>query len=136
MRQGHSIEEVILEKRLIYDISRMNRKPIAQMITDLEACHDRELSQIAGMVEELVGIKRAGIKLIVKILLILKHKICTGFGISIESYHSNKYLLGGTGQGNRFSGDSSRDISCFMIKVIKENEWGTILQSLIDYQYI
>ena len=90
-RQGYSIKEVILEKRLMYDISRMNKKLIAYIITDLKACYNRKLSQITRIIEELVGIKRARIKLIVKILPILKHQICIGFGISIKSYSSNKH---------------------------------------------
>ena len=41
LRQGYSIEEVILEKRLIYDISRMNKELTAYIITDLEVYCDR-----------------------------------------------------------------------------------------------
>ena len=40
-RQEYSIEEVILEKILIYNISRMNKKLTAHMITDLKAYYDR-----------------------------------------------------------------------------------------------
>ena len=49
------------------------------------------------MVEESVGIKRARVKLIVKILPILRYQIHIGFGISIESYGSNKHPLGRIG---------------------------------------
>ena len=53
------------------------------------------------MVKEWVGIKRAGMKLIAKILLILKYQICTEFRISIESYSNKKHPLGGIDQGNK-----------------------------------
>ena len=49
------------------------------------------------MNKELVGIKRARMKLIAKILPILKYQICTGFGISTESYGNKKHPLGGIG---------------------------------------
>ena len=44
--------------------------------------------------------------------------------------------MGRTGQGNRFSRDSSRNTSYFVIKVLEDNEWGSILKLPINHQYI
>ena len=80
--KNYTIEEAILEKRLIYDCSIFNRKLTIHIITDLEACYDRQLSNICGMVEESVRISREEVKLILKVLPVLKHFVCTSFRIS------------------------------------------------------
>jgi len=51
-------------------------------IIDLESYCNRQLGNIASMVEELVGIDRNGVKLIAKVLLVLNYHVCTGFEIS------------------------------------------------------
>ena len=40
-RQDYSIESVLLEKRLIYDISQYNSETTVHLFSDLEACYDR-----------------------------------------------------------------------------------------------
>ena len=39
-RKGYSIEEIILEKRLLYNISIRDYYPIVHIITNLESCYD------------------------------------------------------------------------------------------------
>ena len=58
----------------------------------------------------------------------MKHHICIGFGISLVSYGNERQQIGGTGQGNRFSGDTSRDILCFVMKEVENNELGVIVE--------
>ena len=55
-------------------------------------------------------------------LPILIHYDCTRFGISSRIYGSQLDPLGGTGQGNRFLGDNTRDTLCLVIKVLENNE--------------
>ena len=80
--KNYTIDEAILKKMLLYDCSMFNQKPTVYVITNLEAYYDRQLSNIYGMVEESIGIDREGVKLISKVLPVLKHFVCTGFGIS------------------------------------------------------
>ena len=40
-QKGYSIEEIILEKRLLYDLSMWHRSQNVHAITDLESCYDR-----------------------------------------------------------------------------------------------
>jgi len=68
------------------------------------------------MVEESVSIDREGVKLILKVLPVLKHFVCTGFGISKQYYGDVKQEIGRIGQGNRFSGNSNRDTFYLVIK--------------------
>ena len=74
-RRNYNIEEAILKKRLMYNYSMFNYKPMVYVITDLEAYYDRQLSNICRIVEESLGISRQGIKLIAKVLPVLKYYI-------------------------------------------------------------
>ena len=77
-------------------MSIFNRKPTVYIIIDLVACYDRQLSSICSMVEESVCINREGIKLILKVLLVLRHFICTEFSISKKNYGDIKQEIGRT----------------------------------------
>jgi len=48
-RPTYSIETAILKKRLIYDLRKLTRNPILHNMTDLEACYDRQLQNIASI---------------------------------------------------------------------------------------
>ena len=89
-RRFYSIDEAILEKRLIYDISRYNKQSIIHVITNLEVYYDWQLYNIGLIVKESVEIDWNGIKLIAKVLPRMKHYICTGFGISSASYGNER----------------------------------------------
>ena len=127
-RQFYSIDKAILEKRLLCDISRYNKQPTVHVITDLEACYDRQLYNIRSIVEESVGIDQERMKLTIKVLPQIKHYMCTGYGISLNSCGSEKQQIGRTGQGNHFSGNMSRDTSCFVIREVEVRRLGAIVE--------
>ena len=104
-RKNYSIETAILEKRLTFDHSLISSKPTIYHLTDLQSCYDRQLANIGGIVEELVGRDRRAIKLITKVIPNWEHYLSTAFGISKKYYGGEERNLAGTGQGNRFSGD-------------------------------
>ena len=113
------IDEIILEKRLLYDSSIRTNKPYIYVMTDLEACYNRQLVNIGGIVEEAVGVNRNMIRTITKALLILKYYICTGFGISAQSYRSKEDPIGGSRQGNIFAGNMCCDKSGFILHKVQ-----------------
>ena len=84
-RQGCSIDSDLLEKRLILDLAKKTEEICAHATSDLEACCDRQLPNIGGIVEELVGANREAIKLITKVLPRCKHFIRTTCGICKDS---------------------------------------------------
>ena len=96
-RRFYSIDKAILEKRLIYDISRYNKQSTIHMITNLEAYYNQQLYNIGLIVKESVRIDWNGIKLIVKVLPRMKHHICTGFGLSSALYSNERQQIGETG---------------------------------------
>ena len=118
-RQNYSIESAILEKRLIFDNSMLSGKKTIYTITDLQSCYDRQLAEIGGILEESVGKDRSAMKLIAKVIPNWRHYVCTRFGASSTYYGGEEDKLAGTGQGNRFSGDVCRDLSCLIIRNIE-----------------
>ena len=93
-------------------------------ILDLEACYDRQLPELCSLVEESVGANRKVVKLVTKVLPRVEHHVGTVNGVSKEKYGGEKYLLGGTGQGNVFSGVTWRDLSCVIFKQLENKQLG------------
>ena len=81
----------MLEKRLLYDISKCNGEKTVHLISDLEACYDWQLPTLGGMVEEALGVDRKAIKVFSKMIESLRHKVCTSFGISENHYGGAGY---------------------------------------------
>ena len=71
---------------MLYDLSMQDGSQNVHAITDLESCYDRQLRNIASLVEESVVIDRNRAKLIAKVLLVIQHHIYTRFGILKEYY--------------------------------------------------
>ena len=63
-------------------------------------------------------------KLYTKLMPRFERYISTGYGISDDYYGGEYQQLAGTGQGNKFSGDMYRDVSCIIIKVIENKRLG------------
>ena len=61
------IELVLLENWLLRNASKYEIKPIAYLMLDLEACYDRQILWIGGLVGEFLGLNHHGIKVITKI---------------------------------------------------------------------
>ena len=88
--------------------------------TDLESCYYRQLSNVCGVAEEVIGVDRTAITLFKKAIPRFENCKCTNFGISEESYGGRNDPLGGLGQGMVLSGSIKRDMSCFMFKSLEE----------------
>jgi len=115
-QQNYSIESAILEKRLILDNSLNSLNYTIYNFTDLKSCYDRQLPNLGSIVEESVGRKRKPMILYTKIMPRFRKYISTGYGISTDYCRGDRVKLAGTGQGNKFSSDIYRDISCLIIR--------------------
>ena len=108
-RKHCSIESASLKKSLICDTSKYYDEPRKHLISDLEACYDRQIPAIGGIVEEALGAHRKVMQLKTKTVSTFKLFVCAGFSISGES-HGGKYeQLVGTRQGNIVSRAICRD---------------------------
>ena len=132
-RRNYSIENIILEKRLLYDISKQNGKHTIHNMTDLQACYDRQLPQVCSIVQESTGMDRHAVKLVTKTITSFKHHLCTNFGICPQTYGGINDLLAGTGQGNSLSGIHCRDVSCLIVKDIENKNLGMIIKDRINF---
>jgi len=72
-------------------------------------------------------VNRQAIKVISDIVSTFKHFICTGFGISKESYGGKYEKLVGMGQGNMLSGAVCRDQSYIVFKHLERLKKGVEL---------
>ena len=88
------------------------------------------------MVIELAGINQQFAILMARLLQVLQHFICTGFGISTESYRSKTKIYAGIGQGNLFSGEAYKTKSSRIIKNIKIKDKGVIIESPISKEFL
>jgi len=127
-KKSYSIDEAILEKRLMYDTSVRDSKPMIHNISDLKACYDRQLSNIRYMMQESVGVQRYAIKVFQKVLPIMNYHICTDFGVSKNYYSYKREKLEGTGQGNLLSGAICRDTSYIIFKYLEGLNLGAIIE--------
>ena len=128
-RKNYSIENAILEKRLVMDKSLISCKKTTCHLTDLKSCYDRQLVNIGGLIEESIGRDRDVMKMLTKLMPRWKHYVSTAHGISEEYHGGNECELAGTGQVNKFSGDVCRDTSCMIIKVLENEKLGIKFKS-------
>ena len=85
-RSYYSIEDALLEKRLIYNNSLLKGKCTIYNMMDLKSCYDWQLAEIGLIVQESIGVQRSPIKLFSKLLLIMEHYICISYRVSKEFY--------------------------------------------------
>ena len=72
--------------------------------------------------------------LIMKVIPIMQHYICTSFSISNQSYRGIDDPHVGTGQGNITSGNICRNKLCLVIKYIEKKNLGATIKSSKDKQ--
>jgi len=56
--KNYSIENVIVEKRLMYKLVVRDAQEIMYTISDLKVCYNRQLPNLSYLVQELVGVER------------------------------------------------------------------------------
>jgi len=62
----------------------------------------------------------------------MEHHVCIGYGISAQSYSNQKDTYRGIGQGNLFSGEACKIKSCKIIKKIKNENIGAIIEAPVS----
>ena len=104
------------------DNSILLSKQALYYLIDLQACYNRQLLEMSGMLEEFVGRERKEIKLITKVIINQNHYVSTSFRVSIIHYGGENNHLTGTRQGNRFLGDVCQDISYMIMEQIENKK--------------
>ena len=70
-RLDYSINDIILEKRLVFDNSMIIGEHNICNIIDLQLCYDRKRTEIGLIVQESVGVQRKAIKIVTKVLPVM-----------------------------------------------------------------
>ena len=83
-RKGCFIENDLLEKILILDHENKKEELNVHVISDLEACHDRKILELCGLVEESIEANRKVIKLLTKVLPRFENHAGTANGVSFD----------------------------------------------------
>ena len=115
---------------MFYDSAIRSGEKSITTIIDLEAYYVRQLPNIRGIMEEVVGIDRKVIKLITKVLPRIEYFVCTKFGISEQRYGLENDQYMGTGQGNVTLVNICRDKSYFIIKKVEKDGNRAIIVAL------
>ena len=85
-RKVHSIKNDLLEKRLTFDHAKNTEELNVHATSDLEACYDRKIPELCGLVEESIGANHKVINLLTKVSLRLEHHAGTVNGIIAAKY--------------------------------------------------
>ena len=95
-RSNYSIENFILEKRLVCDNSIISSQSTIHNMTNLKLYYNRQLTQIRSIIKESMGMQRKPVKLIAKLLPNIKYYICTTHRVSEDYYSGCNDKLAGT----------------------------------------
>ena len=87
------------------------------------------MSEAYGLLDETIGAKRKPVKLITKVFPTMQHHIGATSGVIKENNGGTIELLGGSGQGNVFSGEPCRDVSCVIFRRLKKKKVGILIRS-------
>lgn len=118
-RQGYSVENAILEKRLLLELNYFDKEHLIYTFSNLEACYNLQLPNYGGMIQESICIYCDLCILFLKLIPRFQHHLSTGYGISENSYGSIDCLLCSSGQGNIFSWAVCRYQLCFVFKYME-----------------
>ena len=91
----------VLRKILQYDSLRLAKKSGAVLDNDAIGCFDRIIPSLASITCMRLGLPAEAASMLYKVLNGMSHKICTGFGVSLDFISSIHTMpLFGTGQGS------------------------------------
>ena len=131
-QKNYAIESAILEKRLTLDNSLNTLKHLVRNFTDLKSCYDGQLSNLGSIIEESVGRKRNPMVSHTKIMPKFRKFVSAGHGISEEYYSSKRNNLAWVGQGNKFTRDTRKDVSCLIIKELENKGFRIEIKSHVS----
>ena len=126
-RKSKSAIEHALNKRLTIDIARQSKTPAVYIANDAKSCYDRILLMIAYLTMRQVGIPELAAKSSIDTLVQMTRKVKTVYGISEESYATDKLsdeILHGIGQGNGYGPSIWAGISSPLLKILRKRKVG------------
>ena len=139
-RKDLSAQSLTLTKRLIFDISRQQRLPIALCANDARQCYDRIVHSPAALALRRLGAPKEPVDSMFAMLSNLQHHVRTSHGDSERFYDSSTRLDGtpayipiqGIGQGNGCGPASWAAISSVVFNAVNRRKRGLLISAPIS----
>lgn len=97
---GKQASVCVLNKALVNDILRQQRRPAALCSNDATSCYDRIVHVVASLCMQRLGVDANTCKVMFGTLQQLHHYVATAYGVSTSAYGGLQIPLQGVGQGN------------------------------------
>ena len=132
-RKGHTAIEQALNKRLTFDLWRMERTTGALVSNDAKSCYDRIAHSVAAIAMRRMGVSKSAAETMLSTIQDLRHYIRTTFGDSaIHLDPKDVYdLVHGIGQGNAAGPAIWVAISSVLLDILREKNLGAKFTSAI-----
>ena len=137
-RKNLSAAKHALNKRLMLDIHRVQRKPGILCANDAKACYDRILHIAAYVALRRTGLKREAVISMLEPIRELKHYIRTAYGDSNIHYGGKEWKRDPSGicQGNGAGPAIWALVSSPLLEILRKQGYGTKLHSAIGDEFI
>jgi hypothetical protein len=133
-RKGHSSIDHAINKRLSYDILRLNRAPGALCSNDAKSCYDRILHSIVALSMKRLGLPAPPVECMLECIQKMDHYIRTNHGDSDKAYSSKdtRIPFQGVLQGNGASPSIWVAVSTPLLNMMRQAGHGLDLTTAIS----
>ena len=136
-RHGKSVSQQLLNKVLLFDLSRMQHKALGYCSTDAKSCCDRIVHSFAGLSLRRLGIPKEVVTTMLDVVKSMRHFISTGFGVSKVTYsHPYGDPFQGVGQGNGAGPAIWAAMSAPMLDYLSSRGRGVVFRSPLSRETI
>ncbi len=99
--KGRAATNVIMLKRLTYDLTRIQRSHLGSFDNDAKSCYDRIITSVAMLASKRLGMPNAALQTHSGVLASMRYTIKTIYGVSKSFIQSTpEAVFFGTGQGS------------------------------------
>ena len=136
-RKKLSAEKHALNKRLLLDVMRIEKRPGVVCANDAKACYDRILHFAAYISMRKVGIKKEAVKSMLEPVRRLEHTVRTAYGDSETTYGGMEWESDPSGvcQGNGAGPAIWAIVSSPLFECLREQGYGAELYSAISRRH-
>jgi ribosomal protein L22 len=130
---GRRANDCALNKALVNDILRQQRRPAALCSNDATSCYDRIVHVVASLCMQRLGVDATTCQVMFGTLQRLQHHIITAYGTSQSTYGGVQVPLHGVGQGNGAGPAIWLVMSIPMINMLRRRGFG--FRSISPYSH-
>ncbi len=134
-RRGKNSRLHCLHKRLLFDMTRIEHGILVLMANDLKSCYDRIVMMIAYLTLRHYGTPKEAALALTICMMVMRHRIRTVFGDSVDWYGGLKWLIKahGNGQGNGDGPGLWAGISSICLDILREHGYGVEMEATLSH---